>query len=463
MHIKYIGIVSLIVLLFCTCKNDLDNAGADILPSEDNIIVGVDTFSLSSISTLAEPIYSSPDSFLVGECDSRWGTVHCDLLTGFACPEGFAFPETSELDSMCLYVYFNTWYGDGNSPISLSVYEMDKQKLNYTSGYLTDMPIEDFCSMTEETKLTAEPVIVIPSEVKDTVVSESTHKATRYIQIRLKDDFAKRFFAQHQTITTQEDFEKMFHGIWITSEFGSANILHIAEVTMTLNYHFTYPLDGRDTTVIDIKPFYANTEVRQVNRIYYPKREIEQILQQDESNFVLGPANIYTEVDIPIGEMYGKVKDVVGSKRPYVNRALMTMRVKNYYTGSQTQKTRDDWAQPASNMLLLIKDKLPTYFNDDRHINDTLAILSPLQSGVDSIGNTYHYYSYNLATLLTKHLQSDSIKNDSILSMVLVPVVNVASGSLQTIKPTQVLTATELQSAQSKENPMKMEVLFSGF
>lgn len=464
MRIRLIGIVSLIAIFFCSCKNDIKNTGADILPSEDNIIVGVDTFSLSSVSTLAEPVYSSPDSFLIGECDSRWGTVHCDLLTGFACPEGFVFPETSELDSVCLFLYYNSWYGDGNSPLSLSVYEIDKQALQYTKGYPTDVPIEDFCSLSEETKLTDEAVMIVPAKVTDTIVSSTTNKATRYLQVRLKDEFAKKFFESNKSFTTQEDFEKHFRGLWITSEFGSASILHLAEVTMTLHYHFTYPLDGKDTTVNDIKPFYANAEVRQVNRILYPEREIEQILQeQNESNYVLGPANIYTEVDIPIGEMYESVHNVVGEKRPYVNRALMTMRVKNVYTGSSTQKDRDDWAQPASSMLLLSKDVLPTFFVDDKHLNDSLAIVSSLMSAVDSVGDTYYYYSYNLATILTKRLQGEPIQNDSTLSMVLVPVVSTASGSLQTVKPTQVLTATELQSAQSKENPMNLEVLFSGF
>ena len=327
------------------------------------------------------------------------------------------------------------------------------------------MPIDDFCSRSEDSELTDGTLMVVPQKVTDTITSSSTGRGTRYLQIRLKDDFAKRFFNEHRSFTTQDDFEKHFNGIWLTSDFGSACILHLAEVTMTLHYHFTYTLDGRDTTVTDVKPFYANTEVRQVNRILYPEREIEQILQEkDQSNYVLGPANIYTEIELPLGQMAEKVFNIVGNKRPYVNRALMTMRVLNVFTGSETQKQRDDWAQPSPYMLLLDKSELPTYFTDNKNLNDTLALLSSLNYAVDSIGDTYYYYSYNLATLLTKRLHgSGEIAPDSTLSMVLIPVTSTATGTMQTVKPTQVLTATELQSAQSEENPMKLELLFSGF
>lgn len=79
-----IPVLACLLILFNSCKDDVVNAGASVLKSEDSIIVRADTFSLTSSLVHSGAITSTPDSFLLGELDSKYGHLHADLLTQLA-------------------------------------------------------------------------------------------------------------------------------------------------------------------------------------------------------------------------------------------------------------------------------------------------------------------------------------------------------------------------------------------
>ena len=88
-----------------SCNDDVIGAGASALQQEDCIQVKADTFSVVSTLEASSAIAITPDSFLLGECDTHFGTIKADILTQLACPLGFEYPyvETAEVDSVCLY------------------------------------------------------------------------------------------------------------------------------------------------------------------------------------------------------------------------------------------------------------------------------------------------------------------------------------------------------------------------
>ena len=89
----------ILLLALSACKTDSPDAGASVLSDSDDIVVSVDTFNVRSRIEQADYIYSSPDSLLLGEADSEFGTVHADVLTQLACPVGFRWPEKSATGS----------------------------------------------------------------------------------------------------------------------------------------------------------------------------------------------------------------------------------------------------------------------------------------------------------------------------------------------------------------------------
>ena len=451
----------ILILALSACKDDVLRTGASVLPEQDAIVVNVDTFSLASSLQLADYIYSSPDSMLLGECDSRFGTIHADILTQLACPEGYKYEEGAQLDSVCLFIMYKTWFGDGKSPMSLKVYEMDKETFYYTNLYRSDIDVSEYWSGEDSTQISERNKILVASEPTD-----SSSAGGYYVRIKARDSFAKRFF-MIRDFSSQENYSELFKGIYITSEFGSSVMLNVSEVSLAVFYHFTYSRLGKDTTVYNEKWFYANSEIRSVNSISYSNTDFYRLLsEQDSVCYVVSPANLSTRLSIPMLDMSSDIRKNIGEKRPYVNMAKLQVDVLNVYTGQTSQKTSDDWAQPADNMMLIKESAAERFFKDKELPQDTCAIISPLITGTDSLGNTTHFYTYDLKTLLTRQLRQT--EETDTLHMLLLPVsVEYSSTSSTTtvsaVHPLQTITATTVRSAADKANPMTLEVVYSGF
>ena len=138
--------------------------------------------------------------------------------------------------------------------------------------------------------------------------------------------------------------------------------------------------------------------------------------------------------------------------------------VKNVYSGTSWQKTRNDWLQPADNMLLIRESSLERFFSDKELPSDTCALLSQLTQGTDSVGNTIYYYTYDMSDFMTNQLRKET--NDTLLNMLLVPVTVETSttaystSAVSSVRQQQTVSATKIRSAK---NGMKFELVYSGF
>lgn len=460
--------------LLSACDSDRMTAGSSLLGDGDAIIVRADTFALSSTLAPCGSIITAPDSFLLGELMTDYGTVRAEIFTQLACPTGFMYPENAEVDSVCLFMYYRDWVGSGNSPMSINVYEMDRDVIEYDLSYRTDIKVEDYCSLEDSCLLVAREPLIVAGQKVDSVYDDYTDTYVPVVQCRLSDAFAKRFFAMRH-YTSQEDFNAFFKGLYITPTFGSATVLHMTDISIAVYYHFSYAVQGRDTTVSDMKGFYANAEVRQLNRIAYQDKEaMVDKMQQDSAlyNYIVGPAGVYTRMQFPMKDIEETItehleyKDTV--KRPYVNLAQLRVDVLNVYDGSESQMEPNDWLQPAEYMMLIKEESMERFFLKKELPRDTVAILSALSSTIDSLGNIVYYYSYDLNTLLTNQLrQNDPVDT---LNMLLVPVAvetvtnsSYGTTSVVSVRPSQTMSATKIRSAKNADSPMSLQVVYSGF
>lgn len=469
---KYILLITLIA--FCYgCKNDVIDAGASALGEEDKIQVKADTFSVESALQKSDAISLSPDSFLLGECDTHFGTIKADLLTQFACPEGFEYPsypnvDAPEVDSVCLYLYYQNWYGDGLAPLGITVHEMDKATLDYDTRYPNDTCLSTFCSMTDSTRISAQSRIVIAQEYTDSVyMSNNTYMPC--IRIKLSDEFAKRFFAI-QDFSSQEAFNQLFKGLYICTDFGGSTILYVKEISMAVFYHFSRPRTNQsDTIVNDIKLFYANSEVRQINRYTYPDRDkvLAELQQKKDTNFIISPANIYTRLSVNLDSIFHRMEYQLGGSadeyRVYVNRANLTVDV--LYDEPSSSRPRDEWDAPASYMLLVDEEKMETFFAKNELPSDTTAILGTLTADVDTVGNISYNYSYDLSGLLTHQLRTKDTRASEMHFLFVPVVVQTAesSSTILSVKPMQTISTTYIRSANNSDHPMDVEVVYSRF
>lgn len=462
-HIKIVFLLLAVQLIsFSSCKNDVITAGSAVLEKEDSIIVRADTFSLTSSLVHGEAITATPDSFLLGELDSKYGHLHADLLTQLACPVGFRYPEGAVLDSVCVFLYYRTWHGDKNAPLVIHAYAMDKGTFSYNEPLRSDTAISTYCSLDDSARVLTNPVVVTAADYRDSTYSSSSEQYIPTIVLKFNDTWAKKVFAAND-YSSQEAFNRQFGGVYLTTEFGGSTLLNVMDVNMAIYYHFPYVRAGTDTIVErDMKGLYANREVRQLNRYVWQKGDLQALEQNTDTNFIISPAHIFTQLSFPMASMRKAITDAVGSKRPYVNRARLTLPVLNYYSGTEKDRTRDDWAQPATNMLLIRKNDLTRFFNEEITLSDSIAMYAVLQSTTDTLDVTTYSYVFDLSTLMTKQLRENQFNT---LDMLLVPITVTTNSSSTVIGVSynQSLTATEIYSAKHPDHHLELEVVYSGF
>lgn len=458
-----------IFLLLLGCSDDVANAGSSLLNEEDQIRVKSDTFAVVSALDSCTAIQLTPDSFLLGECETHFGTIRADLLTQLACPEGFEYPnaDAAEVDSICLYLYYRNWHGDGNAPLGITVYEMDKATLLPNQPYPSNLSEKEYCSLTNETRITSASHIVVPSVRVDSAYSTESESFVSCVRMRLTDEFADRFFAIRD-FSSQEAFNNQFKGLYIRTDFGGSSVLYVNDIIMSVHYHTTLSRPGvEDTVVYDTKSFYVNEEVRQVNRYIYPERnnKLKHYAAVKDTSYIVSPANMYTRLSVCMDSIYQRIEMQLGPSdnyRVYVNRANLTIDV--LYSDSSTGRPRDSWDRPASYMMLIKESSFNSFFSKNEMPTDTNAIVATLTATADSLDNKSYSYTYDLSAMLTQQLRTAE-KVDS-LHFMLVPVAvsaNASTGAISSVKQLQTISATYIRSANNPIDPMDIEFVYSGF
>lgn len=462
-YILFFGIAT---AFLSSCKDDIASAGASILQSEDSVIVRADTFSLSSSLFRGTGITATPDSFLLGEIDSKYGHLHADILTQLACPIGFSYPDGAVLDSVCLFLYYRHSFGDKKAPIAINLYALDRATFSYTEPLPSDTSIATYCSLEDSTRMLANPYVTTAAGYSDSIYYSAAQAYLPCISLRMNDEWAEKIFLAND-FSSQETFNQLLKGIYITTEFGGSTLLSIMDINMGIYYHFPYLRAGVDTVIeTDMKGFYANREVRQLNRYLWQESDITALQQNKDTNFIISPVHIYTQLSFPMEAMQKTINSALGTRRAYVNRARLTLPILNTFEGTEAQRTRDDWAQPAETMLLIRKQDLQRFFVESMELSDSIAMYSSLISVTDSLDVTTYSYQFDLSTLLTEQLRDNRFGT---LDMLLVPVTlttaTSTSGStyISEINYNQSLTATEIYSAQHPEHQLQLEVVYSGF
>lgn len=478
------ALIFLVSVLLSGCKNDLASAGHDVLPEDDAIFVYLDTFHITSQLDSCGSLISTPDSFLVGELETGYGVLRAEVLTQLAAPLGFRYPEGSEVDSILLFLHYNTQTGDTLSPLALQIYLMDKATLSYDGVYMSDIDVSDYCSMGSNTQITTHPQLVVASQ--DSIYALRNEEISAVV-FRMNDTFTQEFFAI-QDFDDQEAFNAQFKGLYITSEFGSSTVLHLTDIWMNVYYHFPYtrynPVTNTTDTLIekDIKGFYSNAEVKQVNRFEYMNgTSLLDSLQQytDKLNYIVSPAGVYTQLNFPVREMVQTIISEIGEenkRNAYVNMARLRIPIIYDPNKPEQLKTPEDWMQPASNMALIWDSIREEIFLDKTLLLTTSkAEQSNLKMGLTEDEQTEYYYEFDVSDLLMEKIgayrDNSSIFEgaDSVMVMTLVPITveqtTSSSGVTTTtaIKQLQTISSTVIPSPTNPDTPLIIEVVSSGF
>ena len=432
--------------------------GSSIQPEGDKITVKAATFPLTTKNLFIDRIHHRPDldSLLLGTFfDAKYGATHADILARFEAPfadglDRFRFPEGAEVDSAFLILSYRTWFGSPNSILSIQAFEKNRGKfLSFYDPYFTNANPNDFVDFSKPNVL-----------IGDTVLA--TSDPSQIIRIRLSDDFTKRLFDISKNFGTQAEFFDLFNGMYITSRLGDATMLHLRTVNMALFYHYETQVAGIDTTFSNSVNYVVNKVV--INRFTHPDRdEVRRRLNENNHiNHVSSPANVFTQVSIPLRDMVIQMQDLIGDKRLVVNSAVV--RVEAIGTDDNI------YSVPVpNNMLLMPESEMDNFFKQERLPNDSIVFAN--FNRVDST------YAFNIASYIDREIrrvrQSDGTLNTDDLAetmeMVLVPVrITTTAGfgggtTISSVRQQTLMSGVTIRSGNDPDRPMTISLLYSGF
>jgi len=451
-----------ISFVFYSCENDLTNLGGSIQPAGDAILLGVDSFSVSSENYDVPFIYSKPDSLLLGTFyDETYGTVNADILTQVQPPVDFSYPAKAVADSAKLMLVYYSAFGDKYAPLEVNAYLMDKNKTFQESKlYQSDINVSEYCSEN----------VLLGSRIFSATDYAGGRTSSKMIEIKLDTTkvFRKNGFSaelkEKYTLSDQARFHDNFNGIYITTKFGSASILNIQNVYMRYYYHYKYVRkaeDGiTDSTVIvsHYQDYPANEEVRTVNRVQLPQKAavLARFNADPTKNIVAAPANIYTRVTLPLNDINTKLAVGVNGKKMLINRAILRV--------NATDVKDTTLAVPlVSSILLINEDSVDNYFKTRKLPSTYESVVGNVTYEYDSSGAIQYYYKFNLSKILTHELAKSAVASSLKFRLVPVSLSYDGSNNIREIKQQNLMRAVTLCSGTHGTKPMKLQMVFSGF
>ena len=454
---EFIYVIFAFIALLSSCKKD-ESIGITIQPQEDEISIFSDTFLIESENYYVPAISAQADSMILGEFYSaKYGTTKAELLLQIAPPIDYRFPEAKynpQPDSLVLIMYYNTWFGSSYAPLEFSIYEINKQPIDYNTQYLSNLNIGDFC---DSTILMGKRLMTSIDLSRADSVSEDS-AATPYVRYKFDDTQLQRFFNMPQEVyKSEEAFLNEFKGLYLTTRYGSSTMFCFYEISMYLYYHYTYQRNGKDTIVNTSIIFPSNKEVRQLNKFTHPNIE-EIAICHDSVNYIKSAAGIYPKIRIPIGEMSKRIYTQIGDKQLNINAAEIIIENIEY------DSTDVFMGQPYY-LLALTTEQFDDFikYNTIPSATDTTAVIA---NYVASKGG----YKLDLAYFITKYLRNEMVEDDDVIEMILMPVIvesttstSASVTSVTSIKPLTQLAATTIRSGKNKYSPMRMKILYNGF
>lgn len=437
------------LLSLASCKDD-GQVGSVIQPEEDLLHAYSGMANLPSASIKVDSTLSKAERFYLGEySDPVFGTTKVEFMSQIDSRiDGLLFPNTTvvtaksstsgildsllqgwnskygkivSIDSPTNVVvdsaffemnYSSTFFGDSTTLQAVKVYalnaDLDKSKLFYT-----DTKVADYCN-------------------KDTLLGSASYQIqnSRRIRIPISSEYINRLLSVYSNpnVTTQEQFNKLFKGVYVSHSFNGGGIIDIISSGFHVFYKYdalvktTY--DGRDTIVNTAKIknsngekmsilatdlfLSANKSVARINVVEHEDLDDRyDALKDDEFTYIFAPAGIYTTVDVLTKTVKDSIKKNVSDlSKVMFNSARLKVWAKDL-----------DWKTDLSKrsypyLLLMRRDSVVPFFAKNKAPDGETAIIA----GYDTVSCAYSFD-------VTKAMQMEIKGNTTIDGeMVIVPV-----------------------------------------
>lgn len=455
--------LSILCFAFTACNDNTTDIGSSVLSSGDKILLESIVQTLTSNTQVIDSIFIKQDSLLLGTFyDNTFGTATADIITQLMPPLNFVFPEVGtgdppfeefQIDSAKILVGYSTWVGDGNSLMRVRAYELTGNDLIFNDKYPSNINVSDFCDLSKPIS----DAVITPS--KGNIGTDSV----KYFSMPLSQDFVERFDprtagGEGLIYGSVENFQQFFKGLYITTDFGSSAMLNVSYIAINYYYHYRR-VDGELVNLV--LPFPSNAEIVRINHIEHPDRQTFTI--PDTVTYVSSPANFYTQINIPLNNIYNQMKAAMGDKQILVSSVYMDITADN---------ATDSYLKVPSFMMAIKTDAMQQFFDQQRlpSANDTCATFTQASRQISTTNDTTYTFRFELSRMFASIFQNFEKNNAQIPDTLQLTVLPVALSLTSTTYGTAISSATHylplcglaLRNDKSSK-PVKLKILYNGY
>jgi hypothetical protein len=460
-----------------SCNDDLTTVGTTIQPPADLITVYTDTFSMKASSVRLDSVFAKTTTCMLGEIhDPVYGAMKADFLCQFYCQEDFKFsfePYQGKIDSIALFLMYpaSSWYGDSLTPMQVTVYPI-KEALK--KNFYTNENPEIYCDMLNP--LGSKVYTAHDNSISDSIRAITNTLDLNYytpnVRIDLPASLGQKFYDETvnnpSSFASQSAFNAFFPGLYVTTTYGSGNLLSTVGEYLFLRIYYNTGLKdvlGQDSLALRVQDFSVTKEVVQINR--FKNSNIDELTEQHPDYVYLkSPAGVCAKFVLPTTE----ISKQLNIHDRYINGFSFNLRF----------LPSEEWSfalyQPEY-LLLLPEDSVKTFFESGLIEDNKTSFISYDSSTATTASGTYYGHSTstrtyafgNISSLLKEHIDKSPDKD---LSIIVIPVNRKYSSSSSsyystssTVYTTEISHSLTLSGARirTEEEYMKVVVLSSKF
>ena len=472
--------IAMLTIAISSCDENTNTMGYSLTSDADRFSLVPDTFLVSTRSIKADSVLARSSYCYLG-CikDPETGAyITSDFTTQFTILENeasYLFAEKQSITSLdatgepiateCnLNIIINDYMGDSLAAMKLIVEELDKpieeNRPYYSnfnpeaSGYvrkdglkqakvysMTDMTLSDSLRYVRQ-KNNYYSYISVPLSKQ--------YKAKDGTTYQNYGTYLMRTFYKHpEYFKNSISFIKnVCPGFYIKMVDGQGVMAEILNIQLEIK--FKYKVDNKEYE--GNKTLYGTEEVMQTTHISNDKSQIDRLVNNNECTYLKTPAGIFTEVTLPVDEI----------KKGHDNDSIISAKISFQRMVENNDKT-EDLLQDASELLMIERDSLYTFFENSNVTNNRTSYLA-------AYNYTLNTYSYNNISNLINHLYSIRDKGSKNWNkVVLIPVKtsstttsSYSSSTVTGINNEMSITSTRLVGGSANPYaPVRISVIYN--
>ncbi|MEG1562808.1 MAG: DUF4270 domain-containing protein [Bacteroides sp.] len=417
MKLNYIGVV-LIALAFFGCDDNTGSLGLGMFPDSDQNIKGhLATFEVTTQSELAEKVFAKTSIGYVGKfTDPYFGYYEAGFLSQLHCIENLTFPTVyskenptgtmvkDEVYATELVLNYSNYFGDSLSACRMSIYELNKE-LDKDKAHYTDINPKEYYNASTGL-IGRKAYSAVDMSLSDSI--RNLKGFYPFVRIALPNSIGTRIYKAckegGKAGLTNEQFQKLFKGIYVKSDYGDGTILYVDQIELNVAFEYyikdslnnvikkKYEKDEhgvlKDSTDFTKRSFVATKEIIQANKFKSNEQLIKQRKEETQWTYLKTPAGIYTQATLPLKEIEQKLS------KDTINAVKLTFT--NY--NQTTDYNKYLFSMNAPNYVLLVREQdKAKFFEDNMITNNTTSYLSQHNAAATN------QYVFNNLTRLIAH------------------------------------------------------------